>query len=201
MVLKASPRRPLGVGARWGPRHPCCLARMVYGVRLRWKASPCSLGVLEDEAAAIHECHMGNHGTEHRSEIEGQVGGKSTRGHEIEHDLQVYLANLGQSREGGRSREEKGKKRRRDGTWNSRQRILNDPARLHLSTYMTRRPASPSIYDCDPVHLLRSSIPFEPASPLVAVLRGPTGPQHATHASSLRSPTTFVSPPFPLLPR
>ena len=64
---------------------------------------------------------------------------------------------------------------------------------------MTRRPASPSIYNCDPVHLLRSSIPFEPASPLVAVLRGPTGPQHATHASSLRSPTTFVSSSFPLL--
>ena len=114
MVLKASPRRPLGVGARWGPRHPCCLASMVYGIRLMCKASPCSLGVLEDEAAAIHECHMGNHGTEHRSEIEGQVGGKSTRGHEIEHDMQVYLTNLG-TIGGGREGEAEKRKGRRGG--------------------------------------------------------------------------------------
>jgi len=133
MVLKASPRRPLGVGARWGPRHPCCLARMVYGVRLRWKASPCSLGVLEDEAAAIHECHMG---------------------------------------------------------------ILNDLARLCRSMYMT-----PGV--SVNLRLRPGTSPFlNPVWPCLcwyAVPRGATGPRHATHASSPRSPTAFVSSPSPLL--
>jgi len=52
--------------------------------------------------------------TGHRSEIEGQVGGKSTRGHEIEHDMQVYLANLGTIR-GGREGEAEKRKGRRGG--------------------------------------------------------------------------------------